>query len=404
MPHPDPTLVPEESGDGLTPVEIEVAGQQLTLYEESPPLIAAMVNDIRAARSRVWMETYIFANDRAGQAVADALSDRAQAGLDVRLMVDAWGSFSMPTAMIKRLRACGVQVHIFHGLGAALQGRLKFLRVLNQRNHRKLLLIDESIAYFGGMNVVDQSGLHTPADAKSRNLPRQAGWRDVHVRMVGPRQSEIAASCEQLWRRVHHQPRARQPRWQVQQMLTAPEDSMFFFDSRPTFKYRRPQRILAPLIRQARDEVSLSVAYFLPIGRLFGELLRARKRGVQVRVIVPGQSDVRPVQWACRHFYGFLLKRGFQIYERKDRMLHSKAMVIDQQWSMIGSCNLDARSLLSNLEFFAVFHSSPVALALKQVFLEDIRHSVRINIAHLRNRSWWQRLRDRTAWSLRRWL
>jgi cardiolipin synthase len=306
--------------------------------------------------------------------------------------------------MLKRLRAAGVQVHVFHALGDAFYGRLKFLRVLNQRNHRKLLVVDEQIAYFGGMNVVDQSGIRSPADAKSRHLPAQAGWRDVHVRMVGPRQAEIAESCERLWRRVHRQPNGRQPRWPVREMVRAPSDSLFFFDSRPTFKVRRPQRILVPLIRQARREVTLSTAYFVPMGRVFRELLRARKRGVRVRVIVPGHSDVKVVQWAFRHYYEFLLKRGIRIYERKDRMLHSKAMIVDGKWSVIGSCNLDARSLRLNLEFFAVIHAPQLALALKQIFLEDIRNSVRVNAAYCQRRPWWQRLRDRTAWALRKWL
>ena len=213
MRQPDPTLVPDHSGGCQAPACVEVAGHELTLFEESPSLIAAMVEDIQAASSRVWMESYIFAGDDAGRAVAATLADRAKAGLDVRLMVDAWGSFSMPAAMIKRLRAAGVQVHVFHALGEALHGRLKFLRVLNQRNHRKLLVVDDRIAYFGGVNVVDQSAIHSRADAKSQHLPAQAMWRDVHVRMVGPRQADIAALCDRLWRRVHRQPNGRQPRW-----------------------------------------------------------------------------------------------------------------------------------------------------------------------------------------------
>ena len=121
-------------------------------------------------------------------------------------------------------------------------------------------------------------------------------------------------------------------------------------------------------------------------------------------MIVPGQSDVKIVQWACRHFYEYLLKRGIRIYERKDRMLHSKVMVIDGQWSVIGSCNLDARSLRLNLEFFAVIHAPQLALALDAICQEDMRDSVRITAAYCRRRSRWQRLLDRTAWTLRKWL
>ena len=382
---------------------LEVAGHEWILFEESGPLIAAMILDIKAAKTRVWMESYIFADDAAGQAVIAALAERAAAGVDVRLMVDAWGSFSTPSSLFDPLRAAGGEVHLFHAF-AEVFSKLRFLEVLNQRNHRKLLVIDESIAYFGGMNVVDMSGIQSPQDAKSRRLPASAGWRDVHVRMVGPRQSQIADLCDRLWRRVHHLRRSREPRWPVEELLRSKPDSFFFFGSRPTFKYRRPHRVLAPLLRQARREITLSVAYFLPLGRVLRELVKARKRTVRVRVIVPGQSDVKLVQWATRHFYEFLLKWGIRVYERKDRMLHSKVIEIDGRWSVIGSCNLDARSLRLNLEFFAVVHAPQMAEALERICQEEISHSMRITAAYCRRRSFWQRLRDRAAWAVRRWL
>jgi len=400
----DSMPLPEESDACAVTATAVVAEQELTIYAESPQLILSMVNDIRAAERRVWMETYIFANDDAGRAVADALAERAAAGVDVRLMVDAFGSFGTPSSVFNRLRTAGVKVHIFHAFWDAVLGQLRFLRVLNQRNHRKLLVVDDRIAYFGGMNVVDQSGIHSKADAKQLHLPSSAGWRDVHVRLEGRRQAEVAQAFERLWRRAHHEPRIAEPRWPIQQMLKAPPDSIFFFDSRPASRFRRPQRILVPLIQAAKREVILCVAYFLPIGRILRELLRARKRGVRVQVIIPGQSDVKLVQWATRHFYEFLLKRGIRVYERRDRMLHSKAMVVDGNWSVIGSCNLDARSLRTNLEFFAVIHSPDVAKALKQICQEEIRNSVRVTSEHLKRRSRWQRLVDRTAWAFRRWL
>jgi cardiolipin synthase len=399
----DPTSLGELAG-GLLPAHVDVAGQKLTLYEDSPSLIGAMVDDIRSAKTRVWMESYVFTADAAGRAVAAALADRAAAGLDVRLMVDAWGSFSTPTMLFNQLRAAGVQVHVFHALGEAIYHRLKFLQVLNQRNHRKLLVIDDSIAYFGGMNVVDQSGIHSKADAKRRHLPASAGWRDVHVRLVGPAQADIAASVEWLWKRTHRQRRGKQPRWQVRTILQTPHDAFFFFDSRPHFKGRRPHRLLVPLIRQARHEVTLAMAYFVPTGGILRELLKARKRGVRVQIIVPGRSDVKVVQWATRHAYEFLIKRGIRIYERKDRMLHSKVLVVDGEWSVIGSCNLDARSLRWNLECFALVRSATLATALSEICRYEMRDSVRINAAQCRRRPWWQRLLNRTAWAMRNWL
>jgi cardiolipin synthase len=199
-------------------------------------------------------------------------------------------------------------------------------------------------------------------------------------------------------------PRGRPGRWVVPRFERVPDESIFLFDSRPTFKDRRPHRALVPLIRQARQEITLSMAYFLPMGRVLRALVKARRRGVRVRVIVPGQSDVRLVQWATRHFYEYLIKRGIHVYERRDRMLHSKAMVIDHRWSVIGSCNLDARSLRINLEFFAVIQSRPLAAALEQICDEEIAESDRVTMRQVRSRGWLQRQFDWLAWTMRKWL
>src|SRR5215831_6913765 len=136
------------------PVRVDVAGHDLTLFVESPPLFAAMLDDIRAAQQRVWLETYIILDDPVGRAIAEALAAKARAGLDVRLHYDAVGSFTTPYRFFRELQNAGVQVHAFHSFWEGLS-RFRLLRVLNRRNHRKLLVIDNRIAYFGGMNVAD---------------------------------------------------------------------------------------------------------------------------------------------------------------------------------------------------------------------------------------------------------
>jgi cardiolipin synthase A/B len=389
---------------GVVCQQVTVDGQALTLFESSSPLIESMVSDIRAAQQRVWMETYIFADDKASQAVAVALADRAAAGLDVRMMYDAVGSISTPAAIFTRMAAAGVKVHVYHGFREALARFGFFFRTMNRRNHRKLLVIDDEIAYFGGMNIVDQSGMETAADVKARHLPLSAGWRDVHVRLVGPKQREIADIVERLWKRAHHQKPGRWPRWPVRQLLNSKREGLWFFDTRPTFKNRRAHQMLVPLIRLAKHDITVSMAYFIPIGRVLRELTRARRRGVKIRVIIPGQSDVRAVQWATRYFYKFLLSRGFHIYERKDLMLHSKVMVIDGRWSVIGSCNLDPRSLRLNLEFLAVGYSRKLAAGVLKICRFEMRNSQRVRLEHYLRRTWKQKALDRIAWTFRRWL
>jgi cardiolipin synthase len=162
--------------------------------------------------------------------------------------------------------------------------------------------------------------------------------------------------------------------------------------------------VYVPLIRHARRSVTLSMAYFLPLGRVLRELVRAARRGVKVRVIVPQESDVRTAGMATRHMYQYLLRRGIQIYERKDQMLHSKVMVVDGQWSVIGSCNLDPRSLWINLEFLGAFRSRALARAVLEICHHELRHSHRVTQRDCQERGWLERLWGWLAWKLRRWL
>jgi cardiolipin synthase len=382
---------------------LRVEGHEIVIFESSPPLIKSMVEDIRQARDRVWLESYIIADDSAGRAIAESLKERAAAGVDCRVIYDFVGCASTPGAFFRDLQRAGVKVHAFHTLWESLW-QFRSLQVFNRRDHRKLLIVDDQTAYFGGMNIVDQSGISTVADAEARRLPASAGWRDVHVRLSGPRQAEVAAAFKRLWQRVHLRRRPRHTRWRLRDMLSSRAEQIDFFDSRPWFKYHQPSRVLAPLVRRARRSITVSMAYFIPEGRVLRELLRAAKRGVKVRVIIPGKSDVRAVQWATRHLYARLLKRGIRIYERQDQMLHSKVMVIDDARSVIGSCNLDPRSLRINLEFLAVIHSRAMARALNRIACFELRNSRRITLADDLRRTWVERLLDRIAWSFRRWL
>lgn len=385
---------------------LRVAGHDITVFEESPPLIASMVDDIERAQQRVWLESYIVAGDAAGKAIGEAMIRRAATGVDCRLHYDYVGSAATPSSFFAWLERSGVQVHSYRSAWRALL-RSRPLQWFHRRDHRKLLIVDNRVAYFGGMNIVDQSGIHTVEEAKARNLPTSAGWRDVHVRLEGPRQGEVAEAFDDLWRpRLKRlvRPRRSWRRWPVRSMFRESGEGIYFFDCRPQLRHRRPTRVLVPLMRQARRSITISMAYFIPQGAVLREMLRARRRGVTVRVIIPGESDVKVVQWATRHLYDKLLRRGIRIFERKDQMLHSKVMVIDDQWSMVGSCNLDPRSLWYNLEFFAVFRSRKMAATVRRICAFEMRNSRRITLADCLGRRWWQRWRDRLAWSLRRLL
>ena len=382
---------------------LAIDGHEFRLFVEAGPLIAAMVEDIRNAKRRVWVESYIVADDAGGRAIVEALAERAKAGLDVRLMYDAVGSLGIPAALFAPLQAAGGKVHVFHSFWESLR-RFSLFQIFNRRNHRKLLIVDDAIAFFGGMNIVDQSAVVNVDDVKKMHLPRSAGWRDVHLRMVGPRQAEVAAGMEWLWKRAHHERVRRRPAWRVRKVLASLQESFHFFDTQPWRPGRRIERLFAPLIRNARESLVLSIAYFLPLGRVLRELEKARKRGVKIVVILPGESDIKWVQYATRHVYEKLLRDGFEIYERQFQMLHSKVIVVDHVWTVVGSANLDARSLDFNLEYVGLFRSPRMAEAVESICKGEIEHSLKITLEHCHKRTWKQRWIDRLAWFFRGWL
>jgi cardiolipin synthase len=383
------------------PLRLTVADHELTIFVQSLPMIAALVRDIHSAQNRVWVESYIFLDDVAGSAVAEALKERARAGLDVRVLYDAIGSQTTPSIFFRQMEEAGVQVHAFHSIWEALY-RFSILRVLNRRNHRKLVVIDERVAYFGGMNLVDQGS--AALVERAEHIPMSAGWRDIHVRLTGPQQKEVADSFDRSWRRALRLPVKRRPRSYRRGLPPAGDDSIQFFDSGPGRKHTRASRVFSQLIRRSRRRLVLSMAYFLPVGPVLRHLVRAHRRGVFIQVVLPGESDVPIVQRATRFLYRRLLRRRFHIYERQMHMLHSKVMIIDDQWVVLGSCNLDARSLYINLEFLAVIHSRNFAQALGGIIQDEIDASQRITLRSCAKQTWWERLLDRLAWSFRWWL
>jgi cardiolipin synthase len=383
------------------PLRVTVAGHDLTIFVQSLPMIAALVRDIQSAEQRVWVESYIFLDDVAGSAVAEALKECARRGLDVRVLYDAIGSQTTPSAFFRDLAEAGVQVHAFHSVLEALY-RFSALRVLNRRNHRKLVVIDDRVAYFGGMNLLDQGS--AALVERIEHFSTSAGWRDVHVRLTGPQQKEVAESFERSWRRARRLKVQRRSRAYRRALPAAGEESIQFFDSGPGPKHTRAARVFTQLIRRAQRRLILSMAYFLPVGPVLRHLLRARRRGVFIQVVVPGKSDVALVQRATRYLYRRLVRRRFHIYERQMYMLHSKVMIADNEWTVLGSCNLDARSLSINFEFLAVIHSRNLATLLSQILQDEIDASRRVTLRSCAQQSWWQRLLDRLAWSLRWWL
>jgi len=402
------------------PQTLTVAGHELTVFVESPPLFEAMLRDIGQAKQRIWLETYIFYNDAGGTSIAEALKRKAREGLDVRVLYDGLGCASTPAAFFTDMQSAGVKVYGFHTILEGLR-RLKPLTIINRRNHRKLLVVDDYSGYFGGMNIIDN--VEDVEQVKRESRPASSGWRDVHIRLVGPQQAELADSFERSWRRAQHIRVPRRSRATGRAHLIhavhgrgaggengehagreASAELIRFFDSEPHNRFSRAARVYAWLIGAARFQITLSMAYFIPVGAPLRALMRARRRGVRIRVVVPGKSDVKIVQRATAHLYDKLIRRGFRIYERRRRMLHSKMMVVDTLFTLVGSANLDPRSLYTNLEFVAVIRSRALAEIMQRICRFEMTQSTRVTPATCKNVSRWQRFLNGLAWGLRWWL
>ncbi len=370
--------------------QVVAAGHPLQVFVESPPYLATLRADILAAQRRIWIETYIFADDRAGRDVCAALTERARAGVDVRVLYDAVGSLTTSGRLFNDLIAAGGQVIAYHSFWDVFT-RTGAWRLVNRRDHRKLVVVDDQIGYFGGMNIVDVAADHPLASP-------DAGWRDVHIRLAGPEQAALVESFDRAWARAHHRRVPRRSRDYRRAVLSQGSESIHFFDSGPGARNTRAARVFRRLVARATREIWISMAYFLPPGYVLRPLLRARKQGVAVSVVIPQQSDVRLVQWATQHLTPRLLRRGFRVFERRDRMLHSKVMVVDDQWSVVGSANLDARSLWYNFELVVVIRSTSLASLLRQICETEISQSVALTAESVRARKWWQRWRALVAY------
>ena len=227
----------------------------------------------------------------------------------------------------------------------------------------------------------------------------------MHVRLVGPQVADVAESFDRSWRRAHHEPIDRRPRaYRRVRLPRGSSDFIRFYDSGPGLHFSRAERVFTRLIGLARRRVVMSMAYFLPTGRVLRTILRGAQRGSRVTIIVPGVE--RRAAGAAGHAVSVraAARRRYRDLRAAASMLHSKVMVVDDGWTVVGSCNLDPRSLEINLEFLAVIRSPAMAQAVTQICDEELPQSHPVTVADCDRHSLWQRLLDRGAYLLRWWL
>jgi cardiolipin synthase len=402
-------------------------GTDIRLFKDGQGLTAGLAA-IKIAREQICLETYIFHSDDTGRAFADALAERARNGVRVFVIYDSFGCIDSDPAMFRKMREAGVRLAEFHPLRP--WDCTHSWRPLN-RDHRKLLVIDNRIAGLGGLNVGSEygSGFLIPL-ARRREL-----WRDNAIAVVGPGAAVFAECFARTWRYCHtggpisraamtDQIDVDQLAWKAVadspltrggpriRRLPDPRDplgaprmlsDLGVLASVPTAQSPLVT-FLCNLVRNARHSLDMTIAYFVPSDILIKELLRAARRGVRVRLMLPGRSDIKVARFAARSFYESLLCAGIEIWERQGAMLHAKTMVIDEEISVIGSVNLDYRSIEFNCELSAVIASRALAEQMTGLFHHDMGFAEKILLEQWRRRPWSDKIIQWAASGARRLL
>ncbi len=340
-----------------------------------------MTAAIRAARTSVRLETYIYAAGGPGDSLRDALTHAARRGVAVRVLIDGFGSRDLPRRYWDDLRQAGGMVTVFNPLRWFC---------LACRDHRKLLVCDESVAFVGGFNVSgDEHG-----DGVT------TGWRDLGLRCESPLAAELAASFDRLYDRADLRPK-RLPRLHLPAFLRrgqAPAaGGAQLLESGPTGNRTPIKGALMYDLRQAHNVGAIS-AYLLPTWRLRQALVRVVRRGGQVQFITAGTSDVPLARRAGRTLYHRLLHAGVRIFEYEPQVLHTKLLIVDDV-IYVGSANLDSRSLNINYELLVRVHSPSLAREARAIFADHLTHCRVIeHDAWARSRSLWEKLLERLAY------
>lgn len=364
---------------------------ELTPLRDGTETYPAMLAAIAAARLSICLEVYIFADDGTGLRFAHALAERARAGVTVRVIYDGVGSVGIGGPVLDSLNAAGVFSVEFHPI-APWRRRWN----LSHRDHRKILVVDDEVAFVGGLNIGDE--YVAIADGGR-------GWHDVHCRVRGPVVHDLARLFRRTWLRqggaTYAAPAAAK---------TAPGSAMpqlpliRMLESGPRSRRADIRAAYMRALAVAETSVQIKNAYFLPDRGLRRAMVRLVKRGVTVDVIVPSRSDVRLVEWASLYVFRKMAAQGIRIWRWRGPMMHAKTAVIDGTWATIGSCNLDARSFRYNLEVAVECISPNTGAALAGGFATDLTHCDEFDVTSWQRLSWLTRAAAWCAYRLRRWL
>ena len=339
-------------------------GNDVTLLRDAERTFLALSLAIEAAESHVHLEYYIFKADDTGRAVAELLQAKARQGVACRLLLDAVGCWGMPGDMIRRLEDAGVEVAFFLPVGLSAK---KLFRI-NCRNHRKLVVIDGRVVFTGSQNIGDEY-----LGRKRRLGP----WRDTHMRIIGPAASQAQEVFVEDWHFATGRDLSDDETL-FPNNARAGDSIVQLVASGPDRLRGALHMLLLAAVSAARRTVLIITPYFVPDMAMILALATAAMRGVRVRLMVPARSDSRVVVWAGRSYYADLIQSGVEIYEYQDGMLHSKVVVIDAHWSLVGSANMDIRSFNINFELTGLLYDEGLSRKLAADFANLVTRARRI--------------------------
>lgn len=374
-----------------------IAGNQVTLLFDGPQTMNAMMSAIRNAKDHIHLETYIFDQDELGLEFARLLIEKRKAGVEVNIIYDSVGTIGTPQSFFDNLQAAGIKLLAFNPINPA---RLQGPWSPNRRDHRKILIVDGEIAFTGGVNISASYANSSLFRSKSKDQSK-VGWRDTHLQITGPAVAALQWVFLDTWlntddkslpEKNYFPSLKNQGNKMVRVLASEPESNPAIYKA----------YLLA--IQEAKESIHITSAYFVPDAQILKALIAAAKRGVDVKIIMPGVTDSGLVFHAGQSFYDEMLAGGIKVHELNIAVLHAKTAVIDQVWSTVGSTNIDTRSFLHNKEINVVVIDTEFAVAMENAFKEDLRLSTEVTQESWQQRPQMNKLKEWLARRFEYWL
>jgi cardiolipin synthase A/B len=336
-----------------------LADNKITALQNGDEIFPAMLKAIRAAQFTINFETYIYWSGRTGEEFAQALIERARAGVKVHLMLDWLGSEKMAPQLLTQMKDAGVEVERYHALHWYSLGKL------NNRTHRKVLIVDGKIGFTGGVGIADEWTGHAQDPEH---------WRDMHFLIEGPVVAQFQAAFLDNW--ITTTGRVLNGETYFPALASAGELKMHMFMSSPAGGSESMRLMYLMAITAAEKSIDIEAAYFIPDTLMSRELIKARARGVRIRILLPDKHiDSETVRVASKRAWGPLLQSGVEIHEYDPTMLHCKMLIFDHYMVSVGSTNFDMRSFELNDEASLNVYDAKFAQRMTEVFEEDLKSS-----------------------------